>query len=96
MWLAAALMTAAAAGPNGLQVLHSPSAEQTQQQAMVQRLGASEVTPASPPRPADPNSPAEKRAAAWRADHLTCASSKGRTRAQFEAECKPAPEPVPN
>ena len=33
MWLAAALMTAAAAGPNGLQVLHSPSAEQTQQQS---------------------------------------------------------------
>jgi len=95
MWLAAALMAAAASGPNGLQVLHSPSAEQTQQQAMVQRLGAVDVTATPPARPADPNSPAEKRAAAWRADHLTCASMKGRTRAQFEAECKPAPEANP-
>ena len=39
-----------------------------------------------PPRRAPPTE-AEKRAAAWRADHLTCASRKGRTRAQFVAEC---------
>jgi hypothetical protein len=33
---------------------------------------------------------------ARRANHLTCANSKGRTRAQFEAECRPAPEPAPD
>ena len=40
-------------------------------------------------RPKAP-SEADKKAAAWRADHLTCISRKGRTRAQFKAECRPA------
>ena len=89
MWLAAAFMAPALAGPNGLQALHNPQTEHTQQQLIVDRLGGTiDAVPA--PKPPDPNSPAEKRAAAWRADHLTCASRKGRTRAQFEAECKPA------
>ena len=94
MWLAATMATAMAlAGPNGLQVLHSPNAEQARQEELVDRLGSIQVMPRPERRPADAPTPAEKRAAAWRADHLTCASQKGRTRAQFEAECRP---PAPN
>jgi hypothetical protein len=85
MWLTAMFM-AAMAGPNGLQALHNPQTEQTQQQVMVQRLGAFDVVP-EPSRPADPNAPAQKRAAAWRADHLSCSSRRGRTADQYRAEC---------
>ena len=90
---AAALFAALAlSGPNGLQVLHNPATELSQQQMMVERLGgASDVGPRSPPTPprrgdAQPT-PGELRAAAWRADHLTCLSLKGRTRQQYQAEC---------
>ena len=90
MWLAAALLLGSAAGPNGLQVLHSPVAEQTQQRQMLERLSSEPAAPSPVRKPHGPPTEAEKRAAAWRADHLTCASAKGRTREQFEAECKPA------
>lgn len=91
MWHAAVLMASALAGPNGLQALHNPQTEHTQQQLMVDRLGGTiDAMPKPSSKPADPA--AEKRAAAWRADHLTCASRKGRTRAQFQAECKPTPD----
>jgi hypothetical protein len=94
MWLAAA-MAVAMAGPNGLQALHSPNAEQARQEELVDRLGSIQTTPRPERKPTDPPTPAEKRAAARRADHLTCASPKGRTRAQFEAECKPVEAPNP-
>jgi len=90
MWLATALMASALAGPNGLQALHNPQTEHTQQQLLVNRLGSAEPPSGGAARKsAAPPTPEEKRAAAWRADHLTCANSKGRTRAQFEAECRP-------
>ena len=80
-------MALALAGPTGLQVLHSPAAEQSQQEIMVERL-RSHDPPEIARRPTpDPDSPAAKRDAAWRADHLTCASAKGRTRQQYQAEC---------
>ena len=55
----------------------------TEQQADNHRLAVA--------RPPDkPATETEKDAAKWRADHLTCASPKGRTRAQYAAECRPA------
>jgi hypothetical protein len=96
MWLATALMAAALAGPNGLQALHNPQTEHTQQQLMVDRLSSTDAAAAAPRKSAGPPTPDEKRAAAWRADHLTCANSKGRTRAQFEAECRAAAADAPN
>jgi hypothetical protein len=91
--LAPLMLALAMAGPNGLQTLHNPSAEQNRQDQMMDRLNipASEALPA-PRRPAGPPTEAEKKAAAWRADHLSCASRKGRGPAQYAAECKPARE----
>ncbi|MFL5296838.1 MAG: hypothetical protein ACJ798_10705 [Phenylobacterium sp.] len=77
-----------ASGPNGLQVLHSPSAEQARQEYLLDRLGDVEPLPPQARKAYAPPTEAEKRAAAWRADHLTCASRKGRSREQFEAECR--------
>ena len=96
MWLATALMASALAGPNGLQALHNPQTEHTQQQLMVNRLGPTEAPSGAPRNAARAPTTEEKRAAAWRADHLTCANSKGRTRAQFEAECRPAATDPPS
>jgi hypothetical protein len=87
--MAAVALALALAGPtDGLQALHSAQAEQSAQQKLVERLDWND-----PPqrlvarRPADPDAQAEKRAAAWRADHLTCANRKGRTAAQYAREC---------
>ncbi len=79
------LASLAVAGPNGLQVLHSPAAEQVQQRMMADRLGSIDAIPVAPRRVS--SSPADPKAAAWRADHLTCANHKGRTEAQYQAEC---------
>lgn len=88
MVLAAIMLGLAMTGPNGLQVLHSPSAEQTQQDRMVERLSAAGLTSRSPSARA-PDRPTGDggQDAAWRADHLTCASPKGRTPGQYRAEC---------
>src|SRR5947207_2553715 len=79
---AAGLLVAAllASGPNGLQVLHSPTAEQARQDQILERLGHVDPNAPKSARQPEPPSADEKRAAAWRADHLTCASRKGRTR----------------
>ena len=79
-----ALLAFLALGGQGLPVLHSPAAEQSAQERMVDRLR--DPDRAAPPRP-PPDPEAEKRSAAWRADHLTCASRRGRTREQYQAEC---------
>jgi len=65
-------------------------AEHSQQETLVERLRSREPPerPAAA-RPADPDSPAEKIAAAWRADHLTCTSRRGRTPSQYQRECGP-------
>jgi len=55
-----------------------------------QRADDASIARAHKPKPP---TEADKKAAAWRADHLTCASKKGRTAAQFAAECKPAANP---
>lgn|SRR5689334_16693151 len=87
MPLAAFAAALALAGPtDGLPALHSAQAEQWAQAMIADRVHANEA-PARPSRPVDPNDPAEKRAAAWRADHLTCASRKGRTPDQYQREC---------
>ena len=84
----AAALALALAGPNdGLPALHSAQAEQWAQEMIAQRVRANEAPAARPARPVDPNLPAEKRAAASRADHLTCASRKGRTGDQYQREC---------
>ena|SRR5215471_7688655 len=88
MSLAALFLALLLGGPTGLQALHSPSAEQSQQEAIVERLRSHEpreIARADPPP--DPDSPAERRAAAWRADHLTCTSRRGRSREQYQREC---------
>jgi hypothetical protein len=89
MPMAALALALAFAGPNGLQVLHSPSAEDYQQRQLLDRLrdaGTPVVNPGrqqtTPPPPADVNHDA-----AWRADHLTCVSPKGRTPGQYQREC---------
>jgi hypothetical protein len=93
MWLAAVFTAELAlAGPNGLQALHNPVTEKTQQEQMIERLGGA-PTVRLRRKPHAPLTAEEKRAAAWRADHLTCASPKGRTREQFETECKLAASP---
>ena len=53
-----------------------------------QRADDASIARAHKPKPP---TEADKKAAAWRADHLTCASRKGRTAEQFSAECKPTP-----
>jgi len=55
-----------------------------------QRADNARIARAAKPRPP---TEADKKAAAWRADHLTCASKKGRTAAQYAAECKPTANP---
>ncbi len=55
-----------------------------------QRADNAAIARATKPRPP---TEADKKAAAWRADHLTCASKKGRTAAQYAAECKPTATP---
>jgi hypothetical protein len=55
-----------------------------------QRADEASIARAHKPRPP---TEADRKAAAWRADHLTCASKKGRSPAQYAAECKPGVNP---
>jgi hypothetical protein len=90
MPLAALTLALLLAGPTtpGLPALHSAQAEQAAEDAIFDRVRGRDEPQRPAPRPvADPDSPAEKRAAAWRADHLTCASRKGRTPDQYQREC---------
>jgi hypothetical protein len=90
MPFAAVTLALALAGPTtpGLPALHSAQAEQAAQDAIFERVRGRDDSRQSVPRPvADPDSLTEKRAAAWRADHLTCASRKGRTGEQYQREC---------
>ena len=87
MVLAAFSMALALAGPTGLPVLHSTSAEEAQQQVILSRAREREPFEGRERPVADPNSPQAKRAAAWRADHLTCASRKGRSHDEYQREC---------
>lgn len=81
-------LTSALAGPTGLPVLHDPAVERSAQERLVDRLRPLEAQPApAAAREPDPDSPEGRRAAAWRADHLTCDSRRGRTRAQYAREC---------
>ena len=52
-----------------------------------QRADEASIARAAKPKPP---TEADKKAVAWRADHLTCATHRGRSAAQFAAECKPA------
>ena len=86
--LAALSMAFALAGPTGLQVLHSTSAEESQAEAILDRVRSHEAAETRVVRtPVDPQSPEARRAAAWRADHLTCTSHRGRDREQYQREC---------
>ena len=62
--------------------------EVQQQRADDQRITAARAR-AKPAMPSE----AEKKAAAWRADHLSCVTSKGRTAAQYAAECRSTAPP---
>jgi hypothetical protein len=83
----AIILALALAGPDGLQVLHGTAAEINQQNQMIERLRAQDTGPARPRAPAAPPGLDDRSAVAWRADHLTCASRKGRTARQYQAEC---------
>jgi len=83
----AALSLALALAGQGLAVLHGAAAQDAQQRQMVERLrdaGTPAVTPRrqAPAPAADPSHDA-----VWRADHLTCASRKGRSAEQYQREC---------
>jgi hypothetical protein len=81
----------ALAAPTGLPVLHSTSAEDYQQRQMMDRLRDADTPGAAlrreaPARDAG-SGPDSGHDAAWRADHLTCRSHKGRTAQQYQREC---------
>jgi hypothetical protein len=84
------LLMAVIAAPAGAQPHHNYDAlenrrlDQIAQDEIDKRIAARAAAKSAP------QTEAEKDAARWRADHLTCANRKGRTRAQFDAECKPA------
>jgi hypothetical protein len=86
--LAALSIAAAISGPTGLPALHSATAEQTQEEAILDRVRSHEAAEVRVLRKhVDPESPEARRAAAWRADHLTCTSQRGRDREQYQREC---------
>lgn len=88
MILAALSMALALAGPTGLQVLHGAKAEQDQAEAILDRVRSHEAVEARARRnDVDRDSLEARRAAAWRADHLTCANRRGRDREQYRREC---------
>jgi hypothetical protein len=87
MTLAALTMALALAGPTGLQVLHSASAEDYQQRQMVERLRDAGTPGVAPQRAAAAADADPSHDAAWRADHLTCRSHHGRTPEQYQREC---------
>ncbi|WP_309604716.1 hypothetical protein [Phenylobacterium sp.] len=81
-------ISAAAPAPARAQNRHNYDAiEQRHLDDIVQREIDNRLAAAKPAPRRTPLTEAEKRAAAQRADHLTCASRRGRTRTQFEAEC---------
>jgi hypothetical protein len=79
-----------AAAPVCAQNRHNYDAIENRRLDEIEQQRADNIRLARPrPKPKAPTE-AEKKAIAWRADHLTCADPKGRTAAQYAAECKPA------
>ena len=86
--LSVGLLIGSAAAPACAQNRHNYDAiEQRHLDDIAQREADNRSAAPKPAPRRAPLTEAEKRAAAQRADHLTCASRKGRTRVQFEAKC---------
>ena len=86
--LSIGLAIGAVASPARAQNRHNYDAiEQRHLDDIAQREADNRAAGAKPAPRRAPLTEAEKRAAAERADHLTCASPRGRTRAQFATEC---------
>lgn len=83
----AALFLASAMAGQGLAVLHSPSAQEAQQRQMIGRLSDAGTPGATARREPAAPSANPSHDAAWRADHLTCTSRKGRSPEQYQHEC---------
>ena len=86
--LSIGLAIGAVASPARAQNRHNYDAiEQRHLDDIAQREADNRAAGTKPaPRRAPPTE-ADKRAAAERADHLTCTSRRGRTRSQFATEC---------
>ena len=90
-FLGVGLVISALAAPACAQNRHNYDAiEQRHLDDIAQREADNRAAAVKSPPRTTPLTEAEKRAAAQRADRLTCASRRGRTQVQFATECKAA------